>query len=587
MVALLKELAAHSPGLCVCTSRLPLTDLEDYGNAGVLTIDLDNLTPASGAEYLKQLPIQGPDDELREASEEFGNHALALTLLGTLLVKRRNGDIRNRDTIPSLFSDPKKGGHARRVYRQYEVLFKGKPELDVLRILGLFDRPADPGALHILRKIKGDQWAEVLERLKDARLIEYSDPEGYIDSHPLLREHFAEEYRTSNPNAFREAHSQLYEYYCKKAPHQPDTLEAMQPLFYAVYHGCQAGRHQEACDDVYYDRIQHGGGFLRSRFGGYGVNLSLLANFFLTPWFQPAPGLTPPVQSWITSSAAFSLRALGRLAEALEPMRAAADAAVAAKDWKTAAIRFSNVSQVHLALGDIPAALEAARQSVELADRGGDKFTRITRRANLADALHQSGDQVDAQRLLKEAEKMQAELQPSHPILYSLQGYQYCDLLLAQDQTAEVLRRATQALKWASQDQPLLDIALANLSLGRAYPPGSTEAVNHLDEAASGLRKVGAFDHVALGLLARAANFRHLRDFPRAQHDLDEVRILATRCGMRLHLTDYHLEQARLFFAQSQPDAARPHYEAAAKLVDETGYHRRDPELAELKAQLA
>jgi hypothetical protein len=40
MVALLKELAAHNPGLCVCTSRLPLADLEDYGNAGVLAMDL-------------------------------------------------------------------------------------------------------------------------------------------------------------------------------------------------------------------------------------------------------------------------------------------------------------------------------------------------------------------------------------------------------------------------------------------------------------------------------------------------------------------------------------------------------------------
>jgi DNA-binding winged helix-turn-helix (wHTH) protein len=83
MVALLKELAANSPGLCVCTSRLPLTDLEDHGNAGVLTIDLDNLTPTSGAEYLKQLGVVGQavglSDELAEASKEFGNHALALT----------------------------------------------------------------------------------------------------------------------------------------------------------------------------------------------------------------------------------------------------------------------------------------------------------------------------------------------------------------------------------------------------------------------------------------------------------------------------------------------------------------------------
>src|SRR5208283_4265790 len=68
MVALLKNLAAYNPGLCVCTSRLPLTDLTDYGNNGVLEVDLDNLTPDSGAKYLANLGVEGEDSELREAS---------------------------------------------------------------------------------------------------------------------------------------------------------------------------------------------------------------------------------------------------------------------------------------------------------------------------------------------------------------------------------------------------------------------------------------------------------------------------------------------------------------------------------------
>jgi hypothetical protein len=82
MVALLKELAAHNPGLCVCTSRLPLADLEDYGNAGVLAIDLDNLTAESGGLYLGHLGVRGSEEELQQASKDFDNHALALTLLG-------------------------------------------------------------------------------------------------------------------------------------------------------------------------------------------------------------------------------------------------------------------------------------------------------------------------------------------------------------------------------------------------------------------------------------------------------------------------------------------------------------------------
>ena len=38
IAALLKQLAASSAGLCICTSRLPLTELEDYSDAGVLAM---------------------------------------------------------------------------------------------------------------------------------------------------------------------------------------------------------------------------------------------------------------------------------------------------------------------------------------------------------------------------------------------------------------------------------------------------------------------------------------------------------------------------------------------------------------------
>ena len=46
---------------------------------------------------------------------------------------------------------------------------KGKPELDILRLMGLFDRPAEKGALDALRKepaIKG--LTDALQKLKDA-----------------------------------------------------------------------------------------------------------------------------------------------------------------------------------------------------------------------------------------------------------------------------------------------------------------------------------------------------------------------------------------------------------------------------------
>ena len=58
-------------------------------------------------------------------------------------------------------------------------------------------------------------------------------------------------------------------------------------------------------------------------------------------------------------------------------------------------------------------------------------FQRMGKRTTLADALHQAGQNDGAEALFREAEAMQAEQQPDYPLLYSLRGFLYCDLLLA------------------------------------------------------------------------------------------------------------------------------------------------------------
>jgi tetratricopeptide (TPR) repeat protein len=468
------------------------------------------------------------------------------------------GHVRRRIEIPELLAEEGKlYEHARRVIAAYDKMFAGKPEAAILRALGYFDRPAEPEALRLVRpKIEYRTYLAALKRLHNARLILTTDPAQPLDCHPLVREHFAAE-------ATREGHARLYEHYKKQAPDRPDTLEEMTPLFHAVYHGCQAGQHQEALIEVYRDRILRGGEFyLTQKLGAFGTDLSLLANFFETPWTQPAATLSPADRSWVIGVAGFALRAVGRLADAVEPMQASAEAVVKSENWKSAAISYGNLSELHLTLGNVPEAVAAARQSVDFADRSGEWSQRMARRATLADALHQSGDLAEAVRLFAEAERLQAERQPEYPILYSLRGYRYCDLLLGQGQTAEVLRRASQTLPWGEQQGSLLTVGLDHLSLGRAHPPGSAEATRHLDQAVDYLRRAGQLDYLPRALLARGT-----------PHDLDEAFRIATRSGMRLHLADYHL--------------ARGNLAEAERLIHETGYHRRDPELAKLRAKLA
>ena len=151
------------------------------------------------------------------------------------------------------------------------------------------------------------------------------------------------------------------------------------------------------------------------------------------------------------------------------------------------------------------------------------------------------------------------------------------------------------ALTWRGPGDSLLDIALDHLSLGRAHlravQRGAggdlAQAASHLAASVNGLRRAGYQEYLSLGFLARAALHAHTRAFALARKDLDEAFSIATRCGFRLHEADAHLGYARLSLAEGAPAAARPHLEAARKLIKATGYHRRDGELAELSRALA
>ena len=146
--ALLQELATGQLGLVVCTTRIRM-DIPDS-----TSLDLDNLTPAQGGEYLRTLRVAGTDDELQQASQEYWNNALAITLLGAYLIDFCGGDIRRRVEIAQLMvDDAEHGADARRVIAAYAEMFAGKPELDILCALGYFNRPAEPEALKLVQPV--------------------------------------------------------------------------------------------------------------------------------------------------------------------------------------------------------------------------------------------------------------------------------------------------------------------------------------------------------------------------------------------------------------------------------------------------
>ena len=608
--SLVRELANYNPGLCVITTRLDVDDLKDFIGTSVENKHLEHLSDEAGMALLKHLGVKGTDDEIKQAVRDFDGHALALMLLGTYLSIVYEGDIEKRGRIATLTKEKNYGGHARQIMESYEIWLKDQPELDILRIMGLFDRPAESGAIEVLRSdppIKGlttklkdlshDDWQFALNNLRKAGLLAKEDPAmpDTLDCHPLIREHFGDELMENSPEAWKEAHYRLYEYFKNHAKEYPDTIEEMSPLYATVAHGCQAGRYQDAIEEVYVRRIQRGNAFFNTKkLGAFGADLVTISGFFYSLWDKPVAGLTGADKAKVLNEAGIDLRALGRLKEAVQPMQAGLEADIALKDWKNAAVQAGNLSELFLTIGDIALALEYANQSIDLADRSGYAFWRMSKRTTLADALHQAGRQSEAESLFREAEEMQKDRQPEYPFMYSLWGFRYCDLLLSQRKYQEVLSRAEQTLEWTKTERFLLDIALDHLSLGRAHlfqalQEGSqdfTQAAEHLNQAVDGLRQAGNQDEVPRGLLARAEQYRVKGEFNKSQHDIEEAMTIAERGEMGLHQADCHLEYARLYLAMGDEDRAREHLVIAIKMIEQMGYHRRDNEVKELEAIL-
>jgi tetratricopeptide (TPR) repeat protein len=667
MAAFLKQLAAACPGddrgcgLCVITSRAGVTDLANKTGHAVKEMKLDRLPEEAGVELLKELGVTtGSAEDMKKAVKEYDGHALALTLLGNYIVNHYKGDIRKRDKIPKLTGERFRGEHAWRVMAAYEKGFKEKsetnsndqnsndrnknkksgasdlsPELSILYIMGLFDRPVEPGVIGALTAVSGifegiseAEWEEALSTLRGARLLDRENPgkPGTLDCHPLVREYFGESLRRRSPDRWHEAHERLYRYF-KELPKKefPDTLEEMGPLFAAVFHGCKAGLHREALDEVYYKRIQRDGetNYCCKHLGAFGADLSAVSHFFDEPWSRPAAGLTEEDQALVLSWAAFRLRAVGRLREASQTMIATLKRYEEMDDPREIAIAASNLSELMLTLGEVDEAVEYGRRSVTHADRSGDAFEMESDRTTLADALHQSGEWAEAEKWFREAEELQKKRQPEYPFLYSLQGYQFCDLLLEHPAPGtdngydEVTARAEKTLEWARQGGlSLLAIALDHLTLGRASmaalkPPGNdrtgegantrfaptkdsrsdvganlvfarnlvpeplTNAREFLDLAVTGLRESGYQYFLVIGLLARAECFRRMNSFDAARDDLEEAREIAELGDMKLFLCDYHLEAARLCAAEGDETGAAEHERRAEELIEETKYFRR------------
>jgi hypothetical protein len=302
------------------------------------------------------------------------------------------------------------------------------------------------------------------------------------------------------------------------------------------------------------------------------------------------------------------------------------------ENLEATAIRAKNLSMLELALGEVTKAVEVAEQSVIYADLSNNPSHCMINRSAHAYALHQAGYRTEAKERFSEAETMS-----DYPLLSSVQGFRYCDLLLTKAEREagkkegkvnqeellalcrDVYDRAAQTIKIGEDNRYLLDIALDHLTMGRAalyaailesrnrpcketpssLPlPASEEnlrsfksATTKLNHAVSFFRRAGNMDELPYGLLTRAwlRSLTGPRTGPEsAQSDLDEAWEIAERGPMPLFQADIHLYRARLFFREKPCPWESPLRDLAEarRLIFKHGHLRRKEELEDAESYI-
>ena len=123
---------------------------------------------------------------------------------------------------------------------------------------GAARKPAIPGLTDALVDLDDDEWRRAVARLREVRLLAPLDPSAPTRSTPIrwCANGSASGCEQTNEAAWKAAHGRLYEHLRDTTQEgKTPTLADLAPLYQAIAHGCRAGRHQEALDEVYVDRI--------------------------------------------------------------------------------------------------------------------------------------------------------------------------------------------------------------------------------------------------------------------------------------------------------------------------------------------
>lgn len=442
------SLAEYNPGLCIITTRKHIVELNKYEGLTCKTHLLKNLDYDSSTELLKMLGTHGSDSDYKKIYDVYKGHPLSISLLGTYV--RDNLDGRLDTSEFKLFEEDRVvGNFADAIMKYYDNIYRDGYQLNMLRVLSLFDRAVEyselqmlfdkPGVAHLtdgLPKIFSLQWGALIRYLKNAQLImEYCiGEEVFLDIHPMIREYYNNQLKQEFSDSYVQGNRYLSDYYIMKAEEQYNEHEKINYYFRAMIHGCKAGEYLKMYKEIYLPCIKHYeiSHDARRYYGGYGTNLDAISNFFKEKWDELYVNENDEMKADLFAEAAFALMCMGENERAIEPFEKAIEIEQRLRNYKKLATDYGHLSEVYLSLGKIKKALGVSICGIgvaELCDEiGRHNWAQMTKCANV---LNQLGRREVAQTLFNDAELLQRKYDKNAPNLYGILAYKSHDTVLS------------------------------------------------------------------------------------------------------------------------------------------------------------
>lgn len=452
----LRDLAWQSNGMALLTSRLPIRDLDSCPDTHVRNIMLPNLSVRDGCQLLVAHGFNADESRLEEVVTLYEGHALSLVLLA---------EYANEFGKPTVLYLTDAGlcpiglvrtRTASDVLGAYDAMFarEGSSELQqLLRVIGIFDRPVPLALVHSIGAgpalplltdsiacLEEGAFSSMTSRLARLGLMATAvtgDSHSRMDCHPLVRDYFGQRAKEENCTGWKELHGRAYTWLANSVPQLPSTQAEMEILYEAIHHGCRAGLHQTALEDVYYPRIKRQNESYSTRhLGMFTADLAVLTAFFPRGWSSPAEGLKSSEPPYLLNEAGVALQALGRLDEAEEPLRLSLDILKSTQQWKLAAIRAGNRTELLLALGRLEAGKVQAIDGLKYARLAKSVRQEIVKLTRLAHVLHLLGECSEARSLFETAQLLET-IPDDSPQLQGREAALFAELLIDQGHISE------------------------------------------------------------------------------------------------------------------------------------------------------